>query len=119
MSTPPLGGELLTPRALGDTPTARGRRVYFLPRSSHGEGEAGWASKDREKVLAGLERGEQGLDEMSDRRMRPGSPGKTGEACSEKHHRTNLAWAKNAPRRPQVRTMLRSGYIVVLRGFIP
>lgn len=78
-------------RALGDAPTARGRRVYFLPRSSHGEGEVVWASKDKEKVLAGLERGEQGLYEMSDQRMRPGSPGKTGEVCSEKHHGTNLA----------------------------
>lgn len=74
-----------------EPPTARGRRVYFLLISSHGEGEAGWASEDREKVLAGLERGEQGLHEMSDQRMRPGSPEKTGEVCSEKQHGTNLA----------------------------
>lgn len=92
MSTQPLEGGLYAHKAQGGTPAAE--REHFLLGSSqvpcHGEGEGGQGLRGG-RGFGRIQEGEQGLDTMTDEIMQAGGPGKTGELCSEKYHRTDLA----------------------------
>lgn len=64
---------------------------HCLLGSSPREGEAGLGLQEGRGCGQDWRVEGKEFDKMSDQTMQAGSPGKTGEVCSEKHHRTNLA----------------------------